>query len=315
MSDSQSQSPLDDHEPHLTPVPKRRKRRKRRKRKKPPSHTELDKKKRKKRPSGSERRKRKKEKKLTAKRNTTATADRSSSSSQQDVQIRTNRFLRREGAVGKRSLLQDQLQHGHPASASLPLSQLTLLESASSATRAQAQMIRQKVVAYGAATFKKALRGWSGVPGKRLCYRLQKHLPVVLVNEFNTSKISTVTLEKLKDVQCWQPVVRDSAQTFTTERKLALCWGIKEYERTSATNASHTHRGLADRNRNAAANMRDLLSYWLLHHDRPPQFKWNQQRDNDNDDNNNNNNAEQTTTRNGRILGRPHTHTATSVPT
>lgn len=129
------------------------------------------------------------------------------------------------------------------------------------------------MVAFGAATFKKALRGWSGVPGKRMCYRLQKRMPVVLVDECMTSQISNVTLEKLEDVHTWKPVKNESGVN-TGEYKLENCWHLKQYNRRCSNGtAGRTFRGLAERNRNAAANIRDILAYWLVHHDRPSQFK------------------------------------------
>jgi len=178
-----------------------------------------------------------------------------------------NTYLRRDKAAGKKSLLQQQLQQqGHLSG--------TGTSSASSASKAgepgtdqqqqhdPQQLQRQRVVAFGAATFKKALRGWSGVPGKRLCYRLQQRLPVVLVDEYRTSQVSNVTLEPQHDV-----FYRKKGET-----KLTSCWALKQYEVRNSSNGQ-VFKGLADRNRNAAANIRDLLSYWLVHHDRPVQFK------------------------------------------
>lgn len=179
-----------------------------------------------------------------------------------------NTYLRRDKAAGKKSLLQQQLQQqGHLSG--------TGTSSASSASKAgepgtdqqqqqhdPQQLQRQRVVAFGAATFKKALRGWSGVPGKRLCYRLQQRLPVVLVDEYRTSQVSNVTLEPQQDV-----FYRKKGET-----KLTSCWALKQYEVRNSSNGQ-VFKGLADRNRNAAANIRDLLSYWLVHHDRPVQFK------------------------------------------
>ena len=183
-----------------------------------------------------------------------------------------NTYLRRDKAAGKRSLIQQQLQQqGHLSRGGT----LSVAHSSSSASCSSSkagetetdhqqpqQQQRQRVVAFGAATFKKALRGWSGVPGKRLCYRLQQRLPVVLVDEFRTSQISNVTLERQQDVFYRK----------TGETKLSLCWALKQYEVRNSTNGQ-VFKGLADRNRNAAANIRDLLAYWLVHHDRPVQFK------------------------------------------
>lgn len=97
-------------------------------------------------------------------------------------------------------------------------------------------------------------------------------MPVVLVDEFMTSQISSATLEKLEDVYCWKPVKSESGAN-TGDYKLEKCWSLKQYHRRCANGTGRTFRGLVERNRNAAANIRDLLRYWLVHHDRPPQFK------------------------------------------
>lgn len=265
-SPSSSSSSSDDH--HSTPVCKLSKRKDQQQH---PPHTEPMNKKKNKKLSGSQRRKRKKEKKLTTKRSKVTIVQSSQQEEIQQEEALKNRFLHREKAVGKRSLLQEQLEQH--------------LTSTSDEGAEQVHP-RQKVVAYGAATFTKALRGWSGVPCKRLCYRLQKCLPVVLVNEFRTSQISNLTLQKLNDVYHWKPAVSDASGTSSAaERKLTLCWGLKEYECKSDDNDDDglIHKGLADRNRNAAANMRDLLSYWLVHHDRPPQFKCKSQSESNDD--------------------------------
>ena len=89
---------------------------------------------------------------------------------------------------------------------------------------------KQRVVAFGASTFKKALRGWSNVPAKRLCYRLQQRVPVVLVDEFRTSQISNVTLERQQNVYYRKPV-QDASGSPTGETKITLCWAsLKQYQ-------------------------------------------------------------------------------------
>lgn len=105
-----------------------------------------------------------------------------------------------------------------------------------------------------------------------MCYRLQKRMPVVLVDEFMTSQISSATLEKLEDVYTWKPVKSESGAN-TGDFKLENCWHLKQYNRRCANGTGRIFRGLAERNRNAAANIRDILGYWLVHHDRPSQFK------------------------------------------
>ena len=92
---------------------------------------------------------------------------------------RKNTYLRRDKAAGKRSLLQQQLQQQGNLSRAGTLSAVPSSTPASSSSSKagepgtdhhhhQQPQQRQRVVAFGAATFKKALRGWSGVPGKRL---------------------------------------------------------------------------------------------------------------------------------------------------
>ena len=173
-----------------------------------------------------------------------------------------NQFLRRAKGVGKRSLLQDQLRlQQQQANSACGSASSSSSKAGEQVTDSQQQQQRQRVVAFGAATFKKALRGWSGVPGKRLCHRLQQRLPVILVDEFRTSQISCVTLDKLRDTYYRKP----------GETQLTLCWSLKEYEVHSDN--GRVFKGLSDRNRNAAANIRDLLAYWLVHHERPVQFR------------------------------------------
>ncbi len=238
----------------------------------PPVLTTSMGKKKKKCKSGSERRKRKRAKQRLQK----TTKSSQSQSQPAAAVVHKNAYLRREHGDGKQSLLQAQQ---HSVVATTTTTTTTPLEPGGTQKR-------KKVVAFGAATFNRALRGWSGTPGKRLCYRLQQRLPVILVDEYMTSQISNATLEKLNNIYCWKQIKENNnnnnvtiISNGTVQMKKQLCWGLKEFELRCDNNnndnceTKQMHRRLVDRNRNAAANIRDLLDYWLQHHDRPSQFK------------------------------------------
>jgi hypothetical protein len=113
-----------------------------------------------------------------------------------------------------------------------------------------------------------------------MCYRLQQRAPVMLVDEYLTSQISNATLERQTNLHRWKYVINrelSEPDLIIREKKPTLIWGIKQYNMPNEPFL--TQQRYADRNRNASANMRDLGLYWLKYHDRPIQFK----RDNNTD--------------------------------
>jgi hypothetical protein len=107
-----------------------------------------------------------------------------------------------------------------------------------------------------------------------MCYRLQQRAPVMLVDEYLTSQVSNVTLERQTNLFRKKKMLNKELSTEDNpvyETKDTLIWGLKAHKELDRQ--GHKVTRYADRNRNAAINIRDLGLYWLKHHDRPAQFK------------------------------------------
>ena len=123
------------------------------------------------------------------------------------------------------------------------------------------------VIAYGDWSRSSQMRHFVPTKGTGLRKSIAKHFPIVMVNEFRTSKLCCNCFKELDYLQVKNRVGNDNQQ----RQQVYRCRVCPECTYKGTEN-SPKNRRFVNRDLNAALNIRMLALRWITHRQRPTEF-------------------------------------------